>query len=80
MYEPGYWAARVGPTPLLMIVALADTITLTDLQLRVYEQILEPKKLVTVEGGHFDAYVAQFSARERRGRVVVPPAPDRGSA
>jgi len=60
MYEPGYWAARVGPTPLLMIVALADTITLTDLQLRAYEQILEPKKLVTVEGGHFDAYVEQF--------------------
>ena len=38
------------PTPLLMIVALADNITLTNLQLRAYEQMLEPKKLATVEG------------------------------
>ena len=60
MYEPGHWAVRVAPTPLLIIVALADNITLTDLQLRAYEQILEPKKLVTVEGGHFDPYLKQF--------------------
>jgi cephalosporin-C deacetylase-like acetyl esterase len=60
MYEPGHWAARVSPTPLLMIVALADNITLTDLQLRAYEQMLEPKKLATVEGGHFDLYLKQF--------------------
>jgi hypothetical protein len=43
-----------------MIVALADRITLTDLQLRAYEQPLEPKKLVTIDGGHFDPYLAQF--------------------
>jgi uncharacterized protein len=60
MYEPGHWAARVAPTPLLMIVALADTITLTDLQLRTFERMLEPKKLTTVEGGHFDPYLEQF--------------------
>ena len=60
MYEPGQWVARVSPTPLLMIVALADNITLTDLQLRAYEQMLEPKKLATVEGGHFDPYAKQF--------------------
>jgi hypothetical protein len=60
MYEPGHWAARVAPTPLLMIVALADTITLTDLQLRAFERMLEPKKLATVEGGHFDPYLEQF--------------------
>jgi len=60
MYDPGNWVARVSPTPLLMIVALADRITQTDLQLRAYEQALEPKKLVTIEGGHFDPYVGQF--------------------
>ena len=43
-----------------MIVALADNITLTDLQLRAYEQMLEPKKLVTIDGGHFDPYAKQF--------------------
>jgi uncharacterized protein len=61
MYEPGAWIARVSPTPLLMIVALADHITLTDLGLRAYEQALEPKKLVTICGGHFDAYLGQFA-------------------
>jgi fermentation-respiration switch protein FrsA (DUF1100 family) len=60
MCEPGNWIARVSPTPLLMIIALADHITLTDLQLHAYEQALQPKKLVTIEGGHFDPYLAQF--------------------
>ena len=60
MYEPGHWIARVSPTPLLMVVALADLITLTDLGLRAYEQALEPKRLVTIEGGHFDPYLGQF--------------------
>jgi len=60
MYEPRSWAARVAPTPLLIIVALTDNITLTDVQLCAYEQMLEPKKLVTVEGGHFDPYLKQF--------------------
>jgi uncharacterized protein len=61
MYEPGAWIGRVSPTPLLMIVALADHITLTALELRAYEQALEPKRLVTIEGGHFDPYLRQFA-------------------
>ena len=61
MYEPGAWISRISPTPLLMIVALADHITLTDLDLLAYEHALEPKKLVTIEGGHFDAYLGQFT-------------------
>jgi uncharacterized protein len=60
IYEPGNWVARVSPTPLLMIVALGDHITLTDLELSAYEQALEPKELVTIQGGHFDPYLGQF--------------------
>ena len=60
-YEPGTWVARVSPTPLLMVVALHDTITLTDLALGAYEAALQPKQLVTIDGGHFDPYVAQFA-------------------
>jgi fermentation-respiration switch protein FrsA (DUF1100 family) len=60
MYEPGIWARRVSPTPLLMVVALYDTITMTDLALAAYERALEPKKLVTIQGGHFDPYLRQF--------------------
>lgn len=60
MYEPGTWIARVSPTPLLMIVALQDTITLTDLELAAYERAVEPKRLVTIPGGHFDPYITRF--------------------
>jgi uncharacterized protein len=60
MYEPGTWISRVSPTPLLMIVGLHDTITVTDLALGGYEQALQPKRLVTIDGGHFDPYLARF--------------------
>ena len=60
MYEPGQWIARVSPTPLLMVVATRDTITLTDLELAAYERALQPKRLVTIEGGHFDPYLGGF--------------------
>lgn len=61
-YEPGPFLPRVSPTPLLMIVATSDTMTITDLELAAYERALEPKRLVTVPGGHFDPYSAQFGA------------------
>jgi fermentation-respiration switch protein FrsA (DUF1100 family) len=62
MYEPGHWIARVSPTPLLMVAATRDTITLTDLELAAYERALQPKRLVTLEGGHFDPYLGGFKA------------------
>ncbi|MGO4287482.1 alpha/beta hydrolase [Bosea sp. TAB14] len=61
MYEPGAWLGRVSPTPLMLIVAMADSITLTDLALAGYERALQPKQLVMVQGGHFDAYLSQFA-------------------
>ena len=61
MYEPGTWVSRVSPTPLLMIVGLRDAITVTDLALGAYEQALQPKKLVTIDGGHFDPYLECFA-------------------
>jgi uncharacterized protein len=69
MYEPGTWIARVSPTPLLMVVGLHDTITLTDLALGAYEAALQPKKLVTIDGGHFDPYLSRFG--EASGAAVT---------
>jgi cephalosporin-C deacetylase-like acetyl esterase len=60
MYEPGVWIGRVSPTPLLMVVALADTITLTDLALAAYERALEPKRIELIPGGHFHPYLSSF--------------------
>jgi len=64
MYEPGNWISRVSPTPLLLVVGLGDTVTLTDLALAAYERALEPKRLVLVPGGHFDPYLSQFALAE----------------
>jgi uncharacterized protein len=61
MYEPGAWVARVSPTPLLMIVGLHDSITVADLALGAYEAALQPKKLATIDGGHFDPHLAHFA-------------------
>jgi uncharacterized protein len=60
MYEPGHWISRVSPTPLLLIVALADTITITELALTAYERALQPKRLATIPGGHFAPYLSRF--------------------
>lgn len=60
MYEPGVWLPRVSPTPILLIVALGDTIAVADLALAAYERALEPKRLVMIPGWHFDAYLGQF--------------------
>jgi fermentation-respiration switch protein FrsA (DUF1100 family) len=60
MYEPGAWIARVSPTPILMVIALNDTLTVTDLALAAYERALEPKRLFLVSGGHFDPYLSSF--------------------
>jgi dienelactone hydrolase len=57
-YEPGIYIGRISPTPFLMIVAKDDSTTPTDLCLSAYEQALEPKKLVLMEGNHFDPYFA----------------------
>ncbi|MEU9318305.1 alpha/beta fold hydrolase [Streptomyces sp. NPDC048295] len=60
MYEPGTWITRVSPTPLLMVVALSDTVTVTDLALGAYERALEPKRLQLIRGGHFAPYISEF--------------------
>src|SRR6478672_8573781 len=69
MYEPGTWISRVSPTPLLMIVGLHDTITVTDLALNGYEQALAPTKLVTIDRHHFDPYLTRFD--ESRGAATA---------
>lgn len=61
-YEPAIYLPFVSPTPLLMIVALDDHLTVADLALEAFETARHPKKLVTLPGGHFDAYVSEFAA------------------
>jgi uncharacterized protein len=59
-YEPGAWIHRIAPTPLLMLVARNDVLTPTELAIGAFGNAREPKKLVVLPGGHFDAYVNGF--------------------
>jgi fermentation-respiration switch protein FrsA (DUF1100 family) len=45
---------------MLMVVAALDHLTPADLALEAYQRAREPKKLVLLPGGHFDAYVKDF--------------------
>lgn len=59
-YEPASYISFISPTPLLMVVALGDHLTIAEEAVAAYERARQPKKLVTLKGGHFDAYVADF--------------------
>ena len=59
-YEPGAYLPYVSPTPLLMVVAAGDHLTVSDLAIDGFERAREPKKLEILPGGHFDAYTVDF--------------------
>jgi len=59
-YEPGAYLEWIAPTPLMMVVAARDHLTVADEALAAYNHALEPKRLVLLPGGHFDAYVKDF--------------------
>ena len=58
-YEPATYIARIAPTPLLVVVARDDHLTPFDLTARAFEAALEPKKLLVLPGGHFEAYTGR---------------------
>lgn len=49
--------AGISPTPLMMMVAAKDHLTVADLRLEHHERAREPKKLLVLPVPHFDAYV-----------------------
>jgi len=59
-YIPAAGIQYISPTPLMMIVAQNDTLTPTDLAIEAFGRAREPKQLVVIPGGHFDAYVSGF--------------------
>ncbi|WNV74134.1 alpha/beta hydrolase [Geodermatophilus sp. DSM 44513] len=62
-YEPGAYIADLAPTPLMVVVAARDHLTVADLTLEYYERAREPKELLVLPVGHFDAYVGEAFAR-----------------
>jgi pimeloyl-ACP methyl ester carboxylesterase len=59
-YQPGAYIRLISPTPLLMSVAVNDVLTPTKIAIDGFQEAREPKKMVVLPGGHFDAYVDGF--------------------
>ncbi|QAY64197.1 alpha/beta fold hydrolase [Xylanimonas allomyrinae] len=59
-YQPGAFIRLISPTPLLVCVAANDVLTPTKITIDGFHEAREPKKLVVLPGGHFDAYVDGF--------------------
>ena len=55
-YEPGFWAHRIAPRGLLVIVADDDRVTPVPPVLEAFARAGEPKRLVRVPGDHFEVY------------------------
>jgi hypothetical protein len=58
-YEPHVYLPLISPTPLMMVVASGDHLTVQDIALKHYAKALEPKRLLLLPGGHFDAYTGE---------------------
>ncbi|MFI5065797.1 MAG: alpha/beta hydrolase [Streptosporangiales bacterium] len=61
-YEPVSYLPYVSPTPLLMLVASGDHLVPAELAIAAFDRAHEPKRLIIMPGGHFDAYVQGFDA------------------
>jgi fermentation-respiration switch protein FrsA (DUF1100 family) len=61
-YEPVSYMPYISPTPLLLLVAVGDHLVPSELAIAAYDKAHEPKKLVILHGGHFDAYVKGFDS------------------
>jgi fermentation-respiration switch protein FrsA (DUF1100 family) len=70
MYEPGIWVSRVSPTPLLMVVARDDKLTVADLALAAYERALEPKRLALIPGGHYGRFGGRECCSDRASELM----------
>ena len=67
-YEPGTYLPYVSPTPLLMVVAVGDHLVPSELAIAAYDTAHEPKKLIILPDGHFDAYGKGFDAASSAAR------------
>lgn len=68
-YDPVFYVERISPTPLLMVIAEQDHLAVADEAFAAFNLAREPKKLVILPGGHFDAYTGSgFKMASRAAR------------
>jgi fermentation-respiration switch protein FrsA (DUF1100 family) len=61
-YEPGGYLPWISPTPLLLLVAVGDHLVPSELAIAAFDTAHQPKELIIMPGGHFDAYTVGFEA------------------
>jgi hypothetical protein len=61
-YEPGVYLPWISPTPLLLMVAVGDHLVPSELAIAAFDEAHQPKELIIMPGGHFDAYTVGFEA------------------
>src|SRR6266700_2422912 len=76
-YEPVTYLPYISPTPLLLLVAVGDHLVPSELSIAAYDKAHEPKELIIMPGGHFDAYTKGFepsstAARDWLARHLAP--------
>lgn len=59
-YVPADFVEYISPTPLLLLPAVNDVLTPTDLAIGAYERARAPKRIEILPGGHFDIYTKGF--------------------
>ena len=67
-YEPGVYLPWISPTPLLILAAREDHLTPSEFSIAAFQRANEPRKLVIMPGGHFDAYVKGFETSSSAAR------------
>ena len=67
-YEPGIYLPWISPTPLLLVVAEGDHLTPSEFAITAFDTAHQPKELVILPGGHFDAYTVGFEASSGQAR------------
>ncbi len=67
-YEPGTYLPYISPTPLLVLVAAGDHLVPSELAIAAFDKAHQPKELVILPGGHFDAYTKGFEASSGQAR------------
>jgi len=58
----GSYLPYVSPTPLLLLVAEDDHLTPSEFAIAAFGTAHQPKELVIMPGGHFDAYTVGLAA------------------
>jgi fermentation-respiration switch protein FrsA (DUF1100 family) len=63
-FDPVDYIEAISPTPLLFIMASQDRLVSPDFIRQAYERAGQPKKLLTVEGSHYDVYDEPAALRQ----------------